>query len=173
LAFAGNDTTAVIDQPLQMQASGGFIYKWIPSTGLSADNIPDPVARYSSTPSEGYYTYKVLISNEAGCIDSASVRVDIFSTSPEFYVPNAFTPDGDGRNDYFTLIAPGLQLMRFFRVYNRWGQLVYDKPISHGNGWDGTFNGKPLASGTYVWMVQGIDYQGKTISKKGTVTLIR
>lgn len=173
LAFAGNDTSAVINQPLQMQASGGVLYKWIPSAGLSADDIPNPVAQYVSSPAEGYYTYKVLISNESGCIDSASVRVDVFATEPEIYVPNAFTPNGDGNNDNFTVIAPGIQIMRFFRVYNRWGQLVYDKPVSHGSGWDGTFNGKPAASDTYVWLVQGIDYKGKTVFKKGTVTLIR
>ena len=173
IAFAGNDTSIVINQPLQMQASGGVIYEWIPATGLSSVDISNPVARYSSTPAEGSYSYTVRISNETGCMDSASVRVNIYSTLPEIYVPTAFTPDGDGRNDHFRMIAPGIERIKLFRVYNRWGQLVYDSPVTHSTGWDGSLNGKPLASGTFVWMAQAVDYLGKVHFKRGTVTLIR
>jgi gliding motility-associated-like protein len=173
IAFAGNDTSIVINQPLQMNASGGPIYEWLPATGLSADNIPNPVAMYTSTPAEGYYSYKVRISNETGCMDSATVRVNIYSTLPEIYVPNAFTPNGDGNNDFFRLVAPGIERIKLFRVYNRWGQLVYDSPVTHSTGWDGSLNGKPLSSGTFVWMVQAIDYTGKVHFKRGTVTLVR
>jgi gliding motility-associated-like protein len=173
IAFAGRDTAVVINQPLQMQASGGVIYDWTPSSGLSADDISDPVAIYTSTPAEGYYNYKVRISNESGCIDSAQVRVNVYSTLPEIYVPNAFTPNGDGANDYFRLIAPGIERISVFRVYNRWGQLVYDSPVTHSIGWDGMYNGKPVASGTFVWVVQAVDYTGRKHTKRGTVTLVR
>lgn len=173
VAFAGNDTSVVVNQPLALQASGGTVYRWIPSTGLSADDVADPVARYASSPAEGYYTYKVLIANESGCVDSANIRVNVFASEPELYVPNAFTPNNDGHNDFFTLEGPGIQYVKFFRVYNRWGQLVFDSPVSHSRGWDGTYNGKPLSSDTFVWMVQAIDYTGKPIFKRGTVTLIR
>jgi gliding motility-associated-like protein len=88
-------------------------------------------------------------------------------------VPNAFTPNGDGHNDYFKISAPGIETLNVFRVFNRWGQLVFDSPLSHSLGWDGTYNGKPLASGTFVWIVQGVDYTGKSLVRKGTVTLIR
>jgi gliding motility-associated-like protein len=172
-AFAGNDTSIVINQPLQLQATGGLNYEWRPSLGLSAVNIANPVAQYSSTPAEGYYIYTVKVSDDAGCIDSAVVRVSIFSTLPEIYVPNAFTPNGDGRNDFFKIVAPGIERIKLFRVYNRWGQLIYDSPVTHIIGWDGSFNGKPLPSDTFVWMVQAVDYTGKTHFKKGTVTLVR
>ena len=172
-AFAGNDTSIVINQPLQLQATGGLNYEWRPSLGLSAVNIANPVAQYSSTPAEGYYIYTVKVSDDAGCLDSAVVRVSIFSTLPEIYVPNAFTPNGDGRNDYFKIVAPGIERIKLFRVYNRWGQIVYDSPVTHIIGWDGTYNGKPLPSDTFVWMVQAVDYTGKTHFKKGTVTLVR
>jgi gliding motility-associated-like protein len=173
IAFAGNDTSIVINQPLQLHASGGEIYEWLPSTGLSAINIADPVAQYGRTPAEGYYTYKVRVSNETGCMDSATVRVNIYSTLPEIYVPTAFTPNGDGRNDYFKIVSPGIERIKVFRVYNRWGQLVFDSPVTHITGWDGSYNGKPLPSDTFVWMVQAVDYTGKAHFKKGTVTLIR
>jgi gliding motility-associated-like protein len=128
---------------------------------------------FSSSPAEGYYEYKVVVSNPAGCSESAMVRVNIFATAPELYIPNAFTPNGDGNNDFFRLVAPGIEHVNIFRVYNRWGQIVYDSPSTHTLGWDGTRNGTQMPAGTYVWMVQAIDYTGKAHFKKGTVTLIR
>jgi len=173
IAYAGRDTTVVIGQPLQLRASGGSLYSWSPAFGLSANDISDPIAKFSSSPSEGFYTYKVLVSDNTGCMDSASVRVIVFNSAPEIYVPTAFTPNTDGRNDYFQLVAAGIQHIQIFRVYNRWGQLLFDTPGTHSQGWDGNFGGKPQPSGTYVWMVRAIDYTGRPISRKGTVTLIR
>ena len=173
IAFAGNDTSVVVNQPLQLHASGGQNYEWLPGTGLTSTDIADPIAQYNATPAEGYYTYKVRVSNETGCVDSAMVRVSIYSTLPEIYVPTAFTPNGDGHNDFFKVVAPGIERIKVFRVYNRWGQLVFDSPVTHITGWDGSLNGKPLPSDTFVWMVQAIDYTGKAHFKKGTVTLIR
>ncbi len=173
IPFAGNDTNVVVNQPLQMTASGGSIYEWAPSNGLSATDVANPVASYINPPAEGYFTYKVRISNETGCVDSANVRVSVFSSGPDIYVPNAFTPNGDGNNDFFRLRAPGISRINVFRVYNRWGQLVFDSPATHSFGWDGTYGGKPLASGTFAWVVQAVDYTGKTHLKRGTVTLVR
>lgn len=171
--FAGNDTTVVVNQPLQMQASGGSIYQWTPSTGLSASNISNPVAKFGASPDEGHYRYKVVVSNETGCADSAYVRVSVFSSGPEIYVPTAFTPNADGRNDHFQVVGAGIRSIQVFRVYNRWGQLVYDSPIIHSMGWDGFYGGRPQPADTYVWMIQAIDYLGRSFVKKGTVTLIR
>ena len=173
IASAGADTAVVINQPLQLKASGGALYKWLPAAGLSADDVPDPVARFSTSPAEGYYIYKVLISNPTGCTDSASLRVKVFSSMPEIYVPSAFTPNGDGRNDFFQLVAAGIRSIRSFRVYNRWGQLLFDSPLSHSPGWSGDYGGQPQPSGTYVWVVQAEDYLGQPIQRRGTVTLIR
>lgn len=173
LPFAGRDTTVVINQPLQLQASGGVFYQWSPSLGLSATDISNPVARFTRTPSEGYHRYKVLVSDATGCTDSAYLQVRIFATEPEIYVPTAFTPNRDGKNDFFQIIAAGIRSIDQFQVYSRWGQLVYDAPVSHSRGWDGMYGGKPQSSGTYVWVVKAIDYTGRPILKKGTVTLIR
>lgn len=173
IVYAGNDTSVVVNQPLQLQASGGTLYEWIPSIGLSATDVANPVAQYVSPPAEGWYTYRVRISNETGCMDSAQVRVNVYSTGPELYVPNAFTPNGDGKNDFFRVIAPGISKIEIFRVYNRWGQMVLEAPATHSFGWDGSYNGKPLASGTFVWMVQAVDYTGVRHLRRGTVTLVR
>jgi len=66
----------------------------------------------------------------------------------------------------------GISNMEYFRVFNRWGQLVFQTSIM-GRGWDGTIGGRPQATGTYVWMVKGTDFTGKVIVKKGTAILIR
>jgi len=168
--FAGNDTSIIVEQPLQLNATGGTTYLWTPSTGLSSPTIPNPVALYS----EPYdaIRYKVLVSNEAGCIDSAFVTVKIFSTGPTVFVPSAFTPNADGKNDVLRPIAVGMKQIDFFSVYNRWGQRVFTTQVN-GKGWDGTVNGVQQPTGVFVWMVKAVDYNGKQYLKKGTVTLIK
>ncbi|WEK35255.1 MAG: gliding motility-associated C-terminal domain-containing protein [Candidatus Pseudobacter hemicellulosilyticus] len=168
--FAGRDTTAIIGQPLQLQASGGTSYQWWPATGLSATNIANPIARYQQS-SPGIQ-YKVWVWDEAGCVDSTYLLVRVFNTRPSVFVPNAFTPNGDGRNDRFRFVAAGMQRIHFFRIFNRWGQLVYSAADSQP-GWDGAVGGKPQEAGSYVWMIQAVDYTGAPYFQKGTMTLIR
>ncbi|MCU7549496.1 gliding motility-associated C-terminal domain-containing protein [Chitinophagaceae bacterium LB-8] len=169
-ASAGRDTAVSVGQPLQLQAKGGESYSWSPASNLSATDVSNPVAVYYE-PSEGQL-YKVLVSNEAGCTDSAFITVKVFQKGPYIYVPNAFTPNDDGRNDLLRPIAVGIQRIEQFIVYNRWGQTVFST-AENGNGWDGRINGKEQASGTYVWLVKAVDYNGKSYFRKGTAALIR
>ncbi len=170
---AGNDTTAVVGQPLQMKASGGTFYHWSPSLSLSAADIADPIATFTDAGEGLRFPYKVMISNEAGCVDSAAVTVQVFATAPDVFVPNAFTPNGDGVNDFFRPLSAGISRVELFQVFNRWGQLVYSGTGTHSQGWDGSYRGKPLDSSTFVWVLKAKDYTGMTIIKKGTVTLVR
>lgn len=169
LAFAGRDTAVVVNQPLQLHASGGTIYQWSPPLYLSAVNIPDPIAIFNSESAQ--IRYRVL-AYEGACVDSAFIMVRIFKTPPVIFVPNAFTPNGDGLNDLLKPIAAGMQQIEKFSIYNRWGYQVFSTSIN-GLGWDGKINGRDQGSGTYVWMVKALDYQGKPYFQKGTVTLIR
>lgn len=170
IPFAGHDTAAVVGQPLQLRASGGVRYQWTPTTGLSADNIADPVALYNSSYSG--LRYKVRIYDRADCVDSAFVMVKVFNTKASVFVPNAFSPNNDGRNDLFRFVAAGIKNIEFFRIYNRFGQLVYSNPTA-GMGWDGTVAGKQQAPGTYVWMIRGTDYTGAIFTEKGLLVLVR
>ncbi len=172
-AFAGNDTVVVTNQPLQLQATGGLNYSWSPAFGLSDANVSNPVATFVSSPPEGSYRYKVLVADEIGCVDSAYMQVQVFSSGPEIYVPSAFTPNNDGKNDFFQVVAAGIRRIEVFQLYNRWGQLIYNSPGTHSRGWDGNFGGKPQPPDTYVYMVKATDYTGKPIFKRGTVVLIR
>jgi gliding motility-associated-like protein len=169
-AFAGRDTAIVVGQPLQFRATGGVRYEWSPPTNLSATDIPDPVGRYSEEIESIRYTVRVY--NEQNCMDSASMTVRVFKTEPQIFVPTGFTPNGDGHNDVIRPIAVGMTTIEYFRIYNRWGQLVFSTTIN-GRGWDGKINGREQHTGVYVWVVQGTDYTGKMVSAKGTVTLIR
>jgi gliding motility-associated-like protein len=168
-AFAGRDTAVVINQPLQFAASGGVDYQWSPGTSLSATDIPNPVGMYRGDFDS--IRYKVLVYNEANCVDSAYVTVKVFRTNPSIFVPTAFTPNKDSRNETFRPIAVGISRIDYFRVFNRWGQLVFSTTIN-GHGWDGKIGGKDQGTGTFVWVVKGIDYTGKPFFSKGTVTLI-
>jgi gliding motility-associated-like protein len=169
-AFAGRDTSIVVGQPLQLNATGGITYLWSPSTGLSSTTIGNPFAVYNE-PSPGI-KYKLTAYNEGLCSDSAFITVKIFKTLPTIYVPTAFTPNGDGKNDVLKPVAAGMQKFEYFNIYNRWGQLIFNSG-RESNGWDGTINGQLQQPGVFVWMVKGIDYTGTSYFKKGTVTVIR
>jgi gliding motility-associated-like protein len=168
-AFAGRDTAVVVGQLLQFNASGGESYSWSPPTALTNTNIANPIGLYSG--SFDSIRYWVTVVDEIGCIDSASMLVKIFKTNPQVFVPTGFTPNGDGRNDAVKPIAVGISKIEYFRIYNRWGQLVFSTTIN-GHGWDGTIGGKRQGTGTFVWLVKAVDFTGKSVFQKGTVTLI-
>ncbi|CAN5550886.1 hypothetical protein BH10BAC2_BH10BAC2_40500 [soil metagenome] len=169
LAYAGHDTAVVINQPLQLNGSGGTAYQWLPVTGLSSATIPNPVALFYY-PSDNMY--RLLVTNQAGCIDSAFLNIKVYKTIPSIFVPTGFTPNKDGKNDILRPILAGMQRIEIFSVYNRLGQLIFSTSET-GKGWDGTVGGVLQSTGTFVWMVKAIDYTGKPYFQKGTVTLIR
>ena len=173
---AGDDTSVVAGEPLQLKASSndtttpaGDSFVWTPIIGLNNPNIYDPVGIYTTeTDSVRYY---VTATSMYGCTGTGTVLVKVFKTGPDIFVPNAFTPGG-ATNNLFRPIPVGISSLSFFRVYNRQGQLVYEtKRI--GDGWDGYINGHIETSGTYVWMVQGTTYTGKIVFRKGTMILVR
>jgi gliding motility-associated-like protein len=169
-AFAGRDTAVVVGQTLQLLATGGVRYEWLPPTDLSDNAVPNPVARYDG----GYeiIKYKVIVYNQQDCLDSAFITVRIFKSAPQIFVPTAFTPNGDGKNDIIRPVAVGISKLEYFRIYNRWGQLVFSTSVN-GQGWNGKIKGKDQTSNVYVWIVKGVDFTGKEIIAKGTVTLIK
>ena len=166
-AFAGNDTAIVVGQPLQLNGSGGILYTWSPPTGLNRTDIRNPVATLSDN-----MTYILRAYTPEDCEGYDTINILVFKTNPDIFVPNAFTPGKRTNGLFRPAKAPGISKLDFFRVYNRWGQLVYSTN-EIGPGWDGTIGGKPQDSGTYVWIVQGTDFTGKRVFKKGTMVLIR
>jgi gliding motility-associated-like protein len=166
VAFAGNDTSIVVGEPLQLQGSGAPSFLWYPDFGLNRNDISDPIAQLNQN-----QTYVMKTFTEAGCFGYDTINIKVFTTAPDIFVPNAFTPAGSS-NNIFRPIPVGISKLDYFRVYNRHGMLLYSTSRI-GSGWDGNYNGKAQDVGGYVWMVQGRDYTGKTVTKKGTVILIR
>lgn len=169
-AFAGNDTTITDNQPLQLHATGGRQYQWSPAMFLSNPSIPDPVVDFSGNVDS--MTYTLTVSTEDGCSGEDQVKIVVFKTGPQIFVPDAFTPNHDGRNDLLYPVIVGMKQLNFFRVYNRFGQLLFSTSEA-GKGWDGRLSGKEQATGTYVYMAQAVNYKGEAVFKKGTVVLIR
>ncbi len=169
-AFAGNDTTVIALQPLQLNATGGATYTWSPSLGLSATNIGNPIATLPATIDS--IIYRVRATDIAGCFADDDMKVIVFKTGPEIFIPTGFTPNGDGNNELVMPVLVGMQKLNYFRVYNRWGQMIFSTS-EIGKGWDGKVGGVPQPSGTYVFAAQAIDYTGKVAFRKGTVVLIR
>ncbi|HEY2727718.1 MAG TPA: gliding motility-associated C-terminal domain-containing protein, partial [Parafilimonas sp.] len=169
-AFAGNDTTAVIGQPLQLKATGGDSYEWSPSTYLSNAFISNPIATFPG----GLDTivYYVRVSTEQGCSSNDSIEIHLFETKPSVFIPDAITPNGDGLNDILKPTITGMQKFIYFNIYNRWGQLLFSTS-QEGQGWDGVYNSRKQPSGTYVYVLSAIDYTGKSYFKKGTFVVIR
>lgn len=161
------DTSVVLGQPLQLTATGSNNFSWTPSTWLNNPTIFNPLA----LPQDDI-SYVVRVSNDQGCFDLDTIRVRVFKIDPDILVPTAFSPNRDGNNEIFKPIPIGIRSLDFFRVYNRWGQLIYTTG-QIGAGWDGTYGGAEQGPGTYVWYVAGTNYLGNKIEKKGTVILIR
>ena len=168
VVYAGNDTNIVASQPLQLNATGAITYAWTPATGLNNPFIGNPIATLST----GTVVYTVRGTSGPGCFGEDQVKVVVYQTAPDIFVPSGFTPNRDGKNDILKPILVGLRGLEYFRIYNRWGQMLYTTS-SVGEGWDGKIQGKEQATGTFVYMAQAVDYLGKTVFRKGTVVLIR
>lgn len=166
LAFAGNDTLVTDNQPLPLNGSGGLLYSWSPPIGLSDPSIANPIALIKTGTS-----YVLTAYTPMGCATTDTINIKVFK-GPAIYVPNVFSPNGDNRNDRFRVTAVGITDIYFFRIFSRYGQLVYNS-INSKEGWDGTINGKPQPTGTYVWMVKGKDFAGQLHEKKGMFMLVR
>jgi len=175
VVFAGNDTSVVVGEPLQLYAvstdSALVSYTWTPGDWLNNAVVYDPVATIESGAVDSI-TYLATATTVEGCTGSDALTVKVYKTGPDIFMANAFTPDGDGHNDVFRPILVGISKLIFFRIYSRWGQLVFSTTEPE-KGWDGFIKGKRQESGAYVYMVQGVDYLGKSHFKKGTFLLIR
>lgn len=162
-----NTVDVAINDNIQLQArSFGNRYTWSPSTGLSNLFINNPKATLNQQ-----QEYRVAIGVPSGCttVDTILVRVQETNT---VYVPNVFTPNGDGRNDKVIIIPVGVSQLKSFRIYNRWNKKIFETGDING-GWDGKVNGVLQPMDTYVWVVEAIAKDGNLITKSGSITLLR
>ncbi len=232
-----------LSENLSASSSGGGTYKWSPSTGLSNDAIPNPVARPTDSTE-----YKVVVTNSFGCKDSAFLKINVyrkpvvnagpdkvilagdsailngtvkgtavdFAWSPpvflsdahlanplafppenkfytlsafsnvgcgsavdnvlvkvysDIFIPTAFTPNGDGKNDRFQVLPLDNYKLVHLIIYNRWGQLIF-KAVDKYNAWDGSYQGIIQPTGAYIYHLELLGPGNRKVIKQGTVMLL-
>ena len=158
---------ALSNIPLTLQARQiGESVLWKPAVNLNTYTSFTPAFTGYK---EQLYTINILTKTECLTVDTQLVKI---IKSVEIYVPSAFTPNRDGKNDYLRPILIGLKDLHYFRVFNRWGQLLFEtkKPMS---GWDGSLKGVDQATQTVVWMLEGTGLDGVVRTMKGTTVLLR
>ncbi|MCP3930272.1 MAG: PKD domain-containing protein [Bacteroidetes bacterium] len=155
---------------LPIEYSDIYNFTWNPATGLSCQECSDPTV----TPNEST-TYQLFVTDNQGCFEN-TFNFNIQVYPEDIDIPNIFTPDNDGTNDYFSVLVAGESIQIFnsieLRVFNRWGQVVYDNE-NPNQGWDGNFNGKPSPSAVYVYILDVEFVSGKKTQYSGDVTLLR
>jgi gliding motility-associated-like protein len=165
IASAGKDSMVLANMPFQLNGNANGSIKWVPSIGLNNDAIANPT---STLMQSQMYTMEVVTS--AGCTARDSVQFTVLNDATIF-VPNAFTPNGDGRNDIFIPHYVGIKKLHYFSVFNRWGGLVFTTS-NLDRGWNGVEKGNKSGVGTYVWIVSAEDINGRKIQQKGSVTKV-
>lgn len=158
---------------LPVSYSGSIrLYNWTPTGNLSCPDCPIPYANPKFTSK-----YKVTVVDSNGCRASSDVTVRVVCTDKNYFLPNTFSPNNDGMNDVFYPRGSSIDRIQSMRVFNRWGQLVFEKKNftanSMSDGWNGMFQGKPANMDTYVYVVEYLCENGEIVPVKGNVTLIR
>jgi gliding motility-associated-like protein len=164
--------TALPNTALPLTARNiGTNYLWTPATGLSSNSVINPVFNFNLT-----VQYTIQIRSAAGCVtvDTLLVRVPaaLPPTNIDILVPRAWSPNGDGRNDQLSVFLVNMRELKYFRIFNRWGQLVFETN-SNGQGWNGFFKGQAQPADTYQWIAEGVGNDGKIIKRAGNSVLIR
>ncbi|MBL7718193.1 MAG: PKD domain-containing protein [Flavipsychrobacter sp.] len=158
----------------QLMATGTNIDKvaWMPYSSLSCDSCLDPIATPKLTTN-----YIVYAFTDFGCVDTADIRVNVVCEESQIFIPTVFTPNADGQNDVFYPRGKGVSGVKSFRIYNRWGELVFERTNFLLNdetmAWDGTFKGDIARPDVYVYMMEAICDTGEPMFIKGDVTIIR
>jgi len=149
--------------------------RWTPDSSLSFRNgiLADPFA----SPNEET-TYTITVIDEDGCTASASILVQV-DRNRNVFIPNAFSPNNDATNDELQIFTgPGVRSINYFRIYNRWGEEMYVdedvalNPNGQTAGWDGTFRGRRVPTGSYVYISEITFEDGRTILYKGDVSVM-
>jgi len=158
---------AVINIPLELEARPfGISALWSPPTYLDNASGYSPIFK-----SLADQQYTIEIKTITGCLTVDTQLVKTI-THVDIFVPGAFTPNSDGLNDLLFPTLLGIKELRFFRVFNRWGQLLFETRTQRA-GWDGNQKGVQQGSQAVVWMAEGLGVDGKIYLRKGTSILIR
>jgi gliding motility-associated-like protein len=165
-ANAGSSLTMGYGSSVTLQGSGQGTYSWSPATGLSCTTCPAPVASPLATT-----TYTLTVTNAAGCSAQSTLTITIDYECGEVFVPNAFSPNGDGENDVECVFGRCIQSM-YFAIYDRWGEKVFES-TDQKQCWDGTYRGQLMNTAVFEYYLKATLVTGAAINKKGNISLVR
>lgn len=171
---AGPDLTVNIGFPITLSTTGSPVveYRWSPVAGLSCTNCPNPVARPVSTT-----TYLVQVTDANGCKSQDNLTLFVTCNGVNVFIPNTFSPNNDGSNDVFFPRGTGLFQVQRMAIFNRWGELVFQRtnfaPNDSNAGWNGRVNGKPAISDVYTYIIEIVCNNSEVLPLKGNISLIQ
>ena len=147
-------------------------YLWTPATDLSCSTCPLPIATIKKD-----ISYIVKVTTNYGCQASDTINIKTFCESAQVFIPNAFSPDGDGVNDILMVRGTGIAMVKSFRIFNRWGEVVFERssfpPNNPTYGWDGKVKGIVGGPEVYVYTAEVICENGTSYVYKGNTTIIK
>ncbi len=169
-----SNVTIVSGTNYQINATGSddiISWLWTPVNGLSCINCAQPLATPKTTT-----TYTVQAKNIAGCIIEKNITITVLCKNEILFVPNTFSPNGDGMNDYFYPRGKGFTI-KSLRIFSRWGNVVFEQnnfvPNNQSYGWNGKYKGKALQPDVYVFLIEVVCDNGQIFASKGNITLLR
>jgi large repetitive protein len=164
---AGNDTIINLFDNAQLNGVGGVTYSWSPSSGLSCTDCPNPTANPEETT-----LYYLVATDSLGCPATDSVLVTVRIPDSEVFVPNIFSPNGDGSNDILYVYGRYIKEMELI-IFDRWGEKIFESR-STASGWDGTYKGKALNTAVFAYILKyTLVNETESLTKQGNITLLR
>jgi gliding motility-associated-like protein len=174
LIDAGPDKSILVGQSVALTPTGSPVvdYVWNPTTQLSCINCYATIASPKNTT-----TYNIKVTDANGCINSDKVTITVLCNDKNIFIPNTFSPNNDGVNDWFYPRGIGLFKIQSIRIFNRWGEMVFQKanitPNDPVSGWNGKYNGKILSSDVYTYLIDIVCENSDVMTYKGNITLIQ
>ncbi len=172
---AGKDTTISMGATFRLNPTvdaNTRLYKWGPSTYLSCTQCQNP----NSSPTQ-QISYTLTVTDGNGCSSTDSVMISVTCSDKNYFIPNTFSPNGDGMNDYFYPRGGFIEKVIFLRVFNRWGEKVFEQNDFSLNdktkGWNGKYKGKIVDTGVFAYTIQMICFNGETIDLKGSIMVLQ
>ena len=169
--ITSGDITISIGNSATLTVSGAIKYSWSPVNDISCIDCSSPIVTPTGIGGQSSITFTVTGSNKT-CTDTSTITVYVDLTCGEIFIADAFFPTNHGNNDIIYVHGNCIKSLSF-KVFDRWGILVFDNN-DKAHGWDGaTNNGKELNTGVYVYLVEAILLDGQVVKKSGNVSLIR
>ena len=172
---AGPDQTVTTGATVTLNATGSADIEsvlWSPTEFLDCATCPYTLASVRRPMS-----YSITVTNTDGCKKSDIVNINLVCDKEAVYIPNTFSPNGDGTNDVFYIRGKGVNFIKSFRIFNRWGQEVFKRENiaidDISSGWNGTYKSQPQAADVYVYFIEAYCDTNERFELRGNVTLLR